>query len=77
MYKRQVFLEGKAGTLLMFDNNLVHKGTPPVEGFRQLAQIEVYPSMKQITEGQVFNALTRPILFDYPRNPKTNDIAGC
>ena len=69
-------LEGKAGTLLMFDNNLVHKGTPPFEGYRQLVQIEVYPSVRKISEKQICNALTLPISFDYPRNPYFNDIAG-
>ena len=69
-------MEGKAGTLVMFDNNLCHKGTPPIEGYRQLAQIEIYPSLKKIKEEQVFNALTRPIVYDYPRDPFNNDIAG-
>ena len=71
-----VVLEGKAGALLMFDNNLVHKGTPPIEGYRQLAQIEIYPSLKKITEKQIYKALTCPITHDYPRNPYLNEIAG-
>jgi len=69
-------LEGKAGTVLMFDNNLVHKGTPPREGMRQLAQIEIYPSMTKLVPGQVELALTRPMVRDYPADPRVNDLSG-
>ena len=69
-------LEGQAGTVLMFDNNLVHKGTPPREGFRQLAQIEIYPSTTKLTESQVRLAMTEPIVHDYPRDPRVNDLSG-
>jgi hypothetical protein len=69
-------LEGKAGTVLMFDNNLVHKGTPPREGFRHLAQIEIYPSMTKVTEAQVNLALTNPLTADYPADPRVNDLSG-
>lgn len=74
--KSLLVVEGNAGTVFMFDNNLVHKGTLPIVGYRQLVQVEVYPSDYKFTEAQVFNALTRPILYDYPRNPYFNDIAG-
>lgn len=69
-------LEGKAGTVLMFDNNLVHKGTPPREGFRRLAQIEIYPSMTKLTEKQVELAMTNPMGHDYPQDPRVNDLSG-
>ena len=69
-------LEGTAGTVLMFDNNLVHKGTPPREGFRHLAQIEIYPSMTKVTEAQINLALTNPLIADYPANPRVNDLSG-
>jgi hypothetical protein len=69
-------LEGESGTVLMFDNNLVHKGTPPREGFRQLAQIEIYPSMTKLVEQQVDLALTKPLNFDYPQEPRVNDLSG-
>jgi len=69
-------LEGTSGTVLMFDNNLVHKGTPPREGFRQLAQIEIYPSMTKLTEEQVRLSLTKPMIHDYPRDPRVNDLSG-
>lgn len=69
-------LEGTAGTVLMFDNNLVHKGTPPREGFRHLAQIEIYPSMTKLTEQQVHMAMTNPLAADYPADPRVNDLSG-
>jgi len=69
-------LEGTAGTVLMFDNNLVHKGTPPRDGFRQLAQIEIYPAMTKLTERQVELAMTNPIGHDYPPDPRINDLSG-
>ena len=62
--------------VLMFDNNLVHKGTPPREGFRQLAQVEIYPSMTKLTEEQVHLSLTNPLVHDYPHDPRVNDLSG-
>jgi hypothetical protein len=60
----------------MFDNNLVHKGTPPREGFRHLAQIEIYPSMTRVTDEQIRLAMTNPLTHDYPRDPRVNDLSG-
>lgn len=69
-------LAGPAGTVLMFDNNLVHKGTVPEQGERFLTQIEVYPAPAPLDEMQVRRAISNPIVWDYPRDPATNDIAG-
>jgi hypothetical protein len=68
------FFEGDAGTVLMFDNNIVHKGTAPIRDERQFIQIEIYPSLKKITEQQVVDALIKPILRDYPTDPYYNDM---
>ena len=68
-------MEGKSGTFLMFDNNLVHKATPPEVGYRQLCQIEIYPSKNKFALNQVKNALINPIKRDYPKDPHFNDIA--
>ncbi len=38
-------LEGRAGTILGFDNNLVHKGTLPRAGCRYVIQILLYPKV--------------------------------
>lgn len=69
-------LEGKSGTVLMFDNNLVHKGTPPKQGYRVVAQIEVYPSKQAISADEVAAALASRFETDYPADPWLNDHAG-
>jgi hypothetical protein len=66
-------LEGKAGTVLAFDNNLVHKGTAPREGFRYAIQIPIIPALSAITLEKVEMALGSPRLRDYPANPAFND----
>ncbi len=66
-------LEGAAGTVLAFDNNLVHKGTAPREGYRYAIQIPVIPSLHQFDLKCVEKALTSPRLRDYPLNPLIND----
>jgi hypothetical protein len=67
-------LEGIKGTMLCFDNNLIHKGTLPIQGFRNLIQIEIYPSDSELTYENVFNSLTNKIVTDYPKNPFYNDM---
>jgi hypothetical protein len=62
-------LEGSAGTILGFDNNLVHKGTLPREGFRYVVQILLYPSNTPLRMESVRNALTSDRTKDYPINP--------
>ena len=42
--KRFNWLEGKAGTILFFDDNLVHRATPPETGYRDVIVFEVMPS---------------------------------
>ena len=67
-------LEGKAGSVLAFDNNLIHKGTAPREGFRYAVQIPIIPSMNPIRLDQVERALCSPKKHDYPVNPFQNDF---
>jgi hypothetical protein len=67
-------LEGKKGTLLCFDNNLIHKGTLPVKGYRDVIQVEVYPASEELTYENVLNSLTANVLYDYPKNPFYNDL---
>jgi hypothetical protein len=66
-------LEGEAGTVLAFDNNLVHKGTAPREGFRYAIQIPIIPALNEFTRKEVEIALGSPRLRDYPANPAFND----
>ena len=69
-------LEGKQGAALLFDNNLVHKGTLPKKSYRHVVQILIYPSVKPMTIDMVRNALESPRLWDYPKNPSLNDYGG-
>ena len=67
-------LEGIAGTVLSFDNNLVHKGTAPRMGYRDAIQIPVYPSKVPLTLEMIQRALLSPQKRDYPMNPEENDF---
>jgi hypothetical protein len=67
-------LEGAAGTVLMFDNNLIHKGTVPVVGHRSIFQIEIYPSNKKLTLNNVKKSIAGKIDKDYPKNPFVNEF---
>ena len=62
-------LEGEKGTVLGFDNNLVHKGTAPREGFRLAIQIPVIPSPEPLMKKDVESALISSRKRDYPKNP--------
>ena len=66
-------LEGQTGTLLGFDNNLVHKGTLPRNGYRHVVQILLYPSNVPLNIDMVENALKSKRERDYPADPY-NDL---
>lgn len=66
------WIEGPAGTISIFDNNLIHRGTYPEEGFRIVISIEKYPSNKQIDFANVQNSLSMPVTDDFPNNPYVN-----
>lgn len=67
-------LEGPKGTILIFDNNVVHKGTIPEQGYRDVICVEVYPSARRWQEEDLRKGLAAPIQHDYPHNPFINDI---
>lgn len=67
-------LEGPEGTVLAFDNNLVHKGTAPETGYRHAIQIPIYPSKNPLTLEMVERSLLSPRKRDYPQNPENNDF---
>lgn len=64
-----VVLEGRAGTVLLFDNNLVHRGTSPQRGYRRVVQIEIFPSSRPFNEADVEAALVRDVKEDFPNDP--------
>lgn len=67
-------LEGKKGTVLIFDNNLIHKGTLPIEGYRDTICVEIYPSHKEISTTTLEKGLGANFQVDFPANPFVNDI---
>lgn len=69
-------LEGRAGTVLIFDNNLIHKGTLPRTGYRDVVCIEIYPSDRCWRLDDFKKGLQIPITIDYPANPFYNDAIG-
>lgn len=72
--EKLVVLEGQKGSALIFDNNLVHKGTPPKEKHRDVVAIEVYPSSKRFDAESIRKGMTVAYTRDYPANPFFNDI---
>jgi hypothetical protein len=66
-------LEGSKGTVLAFDNNLIHKGTAPRVGYRHVIQIPIYPSRIPLNVEMVRRALLSPQKRDYPLDPEIND----
>lgn len=69
-------LEGDSGTVLLFDNNLIHKGTLPIKNYRHVIQVLVYPSVSTLEIESVKAALLSPRKWDYPENPYLNDFGG-
>ena len=71
--KKLLIQEGKAGTVLIFDNNLIHRGTPPEQGYRDVVMLEVYPSSRRMDLDSLRKAFAIPITRDYPLSPFLND----
>ena len=69
-------LEGQAGTVLAFDNNLVHKGTAPLNGFRHAIQIPIFPSKEKINVEMFRRGLLSTRNRDYPQDPNFNDYGN-
>lgn len=42
---KHIVLEGRAGTVIVFDNNMIHKATAPVTGYRDVVMLQVLPSV--------------------------------
>ena len=61
--------EGPMGTMLVFDNNLVHRATPPREGYRNMVTIEIMPGERCLTLQDIVAGCKRVRDRDYPRNP--------
>jgi hypothetical protein len=67
--KLSKFIEGEAGTMFIFDNNLIHRGTFPVSGYRTVISIEILPSKEKLNYNNVMRGLSKQISDDFPSNP--------
>lgn len=61
--------EGEKGTVMCFDVNLIHKGTLPQKGNRDLIVFEVFPSFEKINDANIKKSLIHT--FDKPDYPNT------
>jgi hypothetical protein len=66
------WIEGPAGTVSIFDNNLIHRGTFPEKGYRTVISVEIYPSKNKLDFTNVANSLAMPLIDDFPLNPYIN-----
>ena len=67
--KELVVVEGKKGTVFMFDNNLIHKGTLPRLGTRIHISMEIVPSIRPLNYAEFSKDCDQPIREYFPRNP--------
>lgn len=67
--KNYLVAEGDAGSILVFQNNIIHKGNLPKIGNRDLIVLEVIPSLTKMTKDDVLYSLNKNVTVDYPKNP--------
>ena len=64
---------GDEGSILVFQNNIVHKGNLPLRDKRNLIVLEVMPSLSKMSDGDLRKVLKKPFTIDFPRNPFLNN----
>ena len=62
-------VEGPKGMVFLFDNNLIHKGTLPLEGKRIHVSMEIMPSPTPLTEADLLKDCEKEIAEYFPVNP--------
>jgi hypothetical protein len=62
-------VEGQKGTVFLFDNNLIHKGTLPRQGFRVHVSMEIMPSPTPLTQDALMKDCEKDIQVYFPPNP--------
>lgn len=62
-------LEGRKGTVLIFDNNLIHKGTLPIEGMRIHVSMEIMPSPAPVDLEDLLSGCNEDVKEYFPKNP--------
>ena len=60
---------GEEGTVVIFENNIIHKGNLPKEKFRDLIVIETIRSYKNLSKKNLETSLSKKITDDFPKNP--------
>ena len=63
---------GDEGSILVFQNNIVHKGNLPLRDKRNLIALEVMPSTLEMSDSDLRKVLEKPFTIDFPRNPFLN-----
>jgi hypothetical protein len=64
---------GAEGSILVFQNNIVHKGNLPLRDKRNLIALEVMPSTSEMTDEDLRKVLEKPFTIDFPKNPFSNN----
>jgi hypothetical protein len=67
--KKLRVVEGSKGTVFVFDNNLIHKGTLPREGTRIHVSMEIMPSPVRQSLDALSRGCDKEILEYFPINP--------
>jgi Phytanoyl-CoA dioxygenase (PhyH) len=62
-------VEGRKGTVFLFDNNLIHKGTLPRQGIRLHVSMELMPSPRPMTAADLMKGCDEEIKRYFPTNP--------
>ena len=64
---------GDEGSILVFQNNIVHKGNLPLRDKRNLIALEVMPSFSKMSDRDLSEVLKKPFTIDFPKNPFLNN----
>lgn len=67
--KEYLIAEGDVGSILVFQNNIIHKGNLPKIGNRDLIVLEIMPSITKMTKDDILYSLNKNVTVDYPKNP--------
>ena len=67
--KNLMVIEGRKGTVFIFDNNLIHKGTLPRYGQRISVSMELMPAVEELNIDDFSKNCALPIKEYFPRNP--------
>ena len=64
---------GEEGSILVFQNNIIHKGSLPLKDKRNLIALEVLPSTTKMNNNDLTKVLNKPFTIDFPKNPFSNN----